>query len=88
MKLIKNSIIGELVLALTNDGYRVELCDQDGGGLFLYAAPDSGFKPEDGWEYWVRLTPGNDVYLITDYSINLEDVLAPVFEYAKTLENL
>lgn len=77
-KLVENYAVGALVAAFLDEGYRVELCDQDGGGLFLYAAPDAGEKPETGWNYWIRLIPGNKEDIIVDYTANLESLVAPV----------
>ena len=81
-------IVGELVLSLTEQGFRVELCDQDGGGLFLYAVPDGGFKPDNGYEYWVLLVPGNGTSVISDYSVNLQSALVAVNKLADTLDDL
>ena len=74
-KSIERSVIGELVMSLTEDGFRIEFCSQDGGGLYMYAAPDGGQKPKDGWKYWLRLVEGNGADIISDYSVNLEPYL-------------
>jgi hypothetical protein len=86
---IERSIVGELVLQLTSDGFRVIFSDQDGGGLYLYAVPDNGeCRPADGYDYWIRLVPGNGTDIIVDYSVNLEDALQTVFELVELLEKL
>ena len=82
MQVLEDAIVGRLVGDLIENGFRVELCDQDGGGLYLYAAPDGGEKPEDGWTHFVRLTHGNGADVITDYSTNLESIIRPVNEFA------
>jgi hypothetical protein len=83
-----STIIGALVLHLVNEGYRVELCDQDGGGMYLYAEPDGGEKPVDGWNYFVRLVPENTeaVDVVSDYSVNLETTIAPVLALAQAID--
>lgn len=87
-KLIERSVVGELVLSLTDQGFRIEMCSQDGGGLYLYAAPDGGEKPEDGWQYWVRLVEGNGVDVITDYSVNFEPYIKSALSLCDTLEKV
>ena len=49
-QLLEDAILGKIVNALVNNGFRVEVSDQDGGGLYVYA---------DGYDYWVRLATGN-----------------------------
>mgnify|MGYP001582449671 CR=1 FL=1 len=44
----------------------------DGGGVFVYAAADGGPKPKGGYNYWVRLVPGNGADVLVDYTTNLE----------------
>lgn len=80
--ILEQAIIGKLVAAFIDDGWRVELSDQDGGGLFLYAVPDAGDKPNDGYKYWVRLVLGNGADVISDYTTNLERLLEPVNKFA------
>jgi hypothetical protein len=49
--------------------------------LFVHRGEE---KPRCGW---VRFVYGNDGYdVISDYTVNLEDVLSPVNDYAGTLE--
>ena len=86
-KFTDNIIIGAAVMALVDESYRVELCDQDGGGLYLYAALDGGEIPTTGADYWIRFTTDNDSAsdCITDYSTNLETILAPVLALAESL---
>ena len=79
---LENAILGKIVMTLLDDGFRVILSDQDGGGLYLYANPDNGDQePEGGYKYWIRLTPGNGVDFITDYTINLEKIMKPVEDF-------
>lgn len=84
-QILEDAIVGKVVSALIDDGYRVEMCDQDGGGLFVYAASleeNDGRKPRGGFRYWVKLIPGNGADVISDYSTNLENALKPVNEFA------
>lgn len=87
-KLIERSVVGELVLSLTEQGFRIELCSQDGGGLYLYAAPDGGEKPVDGWEYWVRLVEGNGADVIRDYSVNFEPYIKSALDLCEQMEKV
>jgi hypothetical protein len=84
--LIERAVIGELVLDLTEQGFRVELCSLDGGGLHLYAAEDGGNKPDDGWKFWIRLQPGNGADVIVDYSVNFEDRLKSAISLGEILQ--
>lgn len=90
MRITEDAILGRIVTVLVEDGFRVELSDQDGGGLHVYASPDNGDITVDGAYHWLRLTPGNDEAcgFITDYSVNLEETLKPVFEFIADLEKL
>jgi hypothetical protein len=81
-EILEDAIIGKTLMALVDDGYRVEVSDQDGGGLFIYAAEDGGEKPEDGYKFWVRLVPGNGADVIVDYTTNLENTLKPANDFA------
>ena len=38
--ILEDAIVGKLVNTLIDDGYRLEMSDQDGGGLFVYAVED------------------------------------------------
>ena len=87
-RLTERAIVGALVMELINNGFRVEMCDQDGGGLHVYAVPDGGQKPTDGYDYWIILVPGNGTDVISDYSVNFETILAPVFKFVETLDSL
>jgi hypothetical protein len=82
--ILEAAIVGKLINELTSNAFRLEISDQDGGGLFVYAAADGGEKPEAGYEYWVRLVPGNGADVIVDYTTNLEDTIKPVNEFANT----
>lgn len=82
--ILEAAILGKLVATLIEEGYRIELSDVDGGGLFLYAVPvdeDNGQKPARGYNYWVRLVPGNGTDLIVDYTTNLENIIKPVNDF-------
>lgn len=72
-------IMGSVVMDLIDAGYRVAVCDQAGGGLRVYAVPDGGHMPDDGGPCWVKFSQGNTNLdeIISDYTTNLEDVLAP-----------
>lgn len=87
-KQTERSIVGELVLSLAGQGFRVEVCIEDGGGLYLYAAPYAGEKPTDGWAYWVRLVEGNGAYIISDYSVNLEPYIKSALELCDLMEKI
>lgn len=88
MTLTQLAILGRLTQALLDDGYRVIVSDQDGGGLFVYASPDNG----DGngpFDFWVRLETANDgADFISDYTTNLNAILEPVTALADVLETL
>ena len=85
-RIIEDAIIGKLVTTMVEEGYRIELCDQDGGGLFLYAMdandPETARPPEGGYRHWVRLVPGNGPDVIVDHTTNLEKTLKPVNDFA------
>ena len=51
-QMVEEAIIGKLVTTLVDEGFRVELSDQDGGGLFVYAAADGGSKPLTRHFFW------------------------------------
>lgn len=82
--ILEAAIFGKLIFTLVEEnGFRVEICDQDGGGLHVYAVPDAGEKPKGGFEYWVKLVPGNEPdTFISDYTTNLQEILKPVFDFA------
>lgn len=85
---LEAAITGKVISALIDHGYRVEVSDQDGGdGLFIYAAADGGAKPKDGFNYWVRLQPGNGADLIVDHTTNLEAVLKEVNAFAASWQD-
>ena len=82
-QILEDAIIGKVITAMVDDGFRVQLSDQDGGGLFVYGIADGGEEiPEGGYEHWVRLVPGNGSDVIVDYTINLEQTLKEVNEFA------
>lgn len=81
-QILEDAIVGRLIGALVDDGFRIEISDQDGGGLFVYAAEDGGAKPKDGFKFWARLQPGNGADVIVDYTTNLEALLKPVNAFA------
>lgn len=84
-QLIEDAILGKIIAAMLDAGYRIEISDQDGGGLMIYGSADDADKLA-GYAYWVRLTPGNGVGIIADYSMNLDPVLAPVNAFAQSIE--
>ena len=77
MNLTENVILGALISALLDADYRVQLSDQDGGGLYAYVWSADSQQTPDGFDSWVRMTPGNE-YLITDYTTDLEPVMVKV----------
>lgn len=81
-QILEDAIVGKLIAALVDEGYRLEISDHDGGGLFVYAAPDGGNKPGSGYEYWVRIEPGNGADVIVDFTTNLGTTLKPVNAFA------
>lgn len=85
-QLLEDAIIGKVIAALVENSYRIEISDQDGGGLFVYAAEYNGHKPCDGYAFWVRLTLGNGMDVITDYTTNLEKLMAPINAFAASFQ--
>jgi len=88
MKSIERQIIGELISNLVENGFRIEISDQDGGGLFVYAAPYDEVKPDDGYKYWVRLVEGNGCDIIVDYSTCTKQYIEGALDLADTLEKV
>lgn len=86
-EMVESAIIGKLLIALVDEGFRVEISDQDGGGLFVYAAADGGSKPKSGYNYWIRLVPGNGSDVIVDYTTNLETTIKPINDFAAQFQN-
>lgn len=93
--ILENAIVGHLISALIDEGYRVQLSDQDGGGLYLYAMPDGdefpankgGYNRGDGTiAHWARLVPGNGPDIISDYSTNLETTIKATNEFAAAFQ--
>ncbi len=82
-QLLEDAIIGKTIAALIDDGFRLEISDQDGGGLFIYATEDGGEKPAAGYNYWVRLVLGNGTDVIVDYTANLETTLESVNKFTE-----
>lgn len=86
-QLVEDAILGRLITTMIDDGFRIEISDQDGGGLYLYAVADGGFKPETGYEYWIRLNLGaGPTSVIADYSTNLEATISSVNDFAASFE--
>ncbi len=79
-QILEDAIVGKVMMALVDAGYRVEISDQDGGGLYLYAW-NTDRRPSE-FNHWVRLVPGNGADVLSDYSTNLESVVAPVNAFA------
>jgi hypothetical protein len=91
MSLFTNAIIGKLALTLVEEGWRIEFCDQDGGGLFVYAAPADTQIPHGNVSYWVHLEPANKgADVIADYTIqeDFSAVVEKVIDYANKLESV
>lgn len=89
-QILEDAIVGKLVTTLIDEGFRIEMSDQDGGGLYLYAASheeNEGRKPRAGYRYWVRLTPGNGADVITDYTTNLTNTIKPVNDFAAQFQS-
>ena len=86
---LTNSVIGYLVIALIDDGYRVELSNDDGGGLHLYAAANGKEIPPAGHvKSWVRLIPENSpAGCVHDYTTDLEEIMKPVLAFASALDD-
>lgn len=81
-QIIEDAITGKVVTALLDAGYRVEISDQDGGGLFVYAW-ETAQRPAK-FNHWVRITPGNGADALVDHTTSLETVLKPVNDFCKT----
>ena len=79
--ILEHAIVGSLVSTLVDAGYRVEMSDQDGGGLFVYAW--IGEVRAGDAQHWVRLVPGNGADVIVDYTTNLEAILKEVNAFAE-----
>lgn len=81
-QIIEDAIVGKLLTALVDDGYRLEVSDQDGGGLHIYAVEEGASVPADGYSHWVLLVPGNGVSVISDYTKSLEATIQAVNDFA------
>lgn len=77
---LEDAVIGKTIRCLLEDGYRIEMSDLDGGGLYLYAAPDGTDIKEP--QHWVKFVRGNGADVISDYSKNLEQVIKEANEFA------
>jgi len=86
-QILEDAIIGKLVTTLIDEGFRIEMSDQDGGGLFVYACENGGKMPKGGFKYWARLVPGNGADVIVDHTMNLETVLKPVNDFAAQFQS-
>ena len=83
-QILEDAIIGKLVGAIIDDGYRIEMSDQDGGGLFVYAWPADSKKPAAGQiSKWVKLVPGNGCDVIVDYATTFEATIKPANDFAE-----
>lgn len=87
-QMVEDIILGKLVGVLLDNGHRVVISDQDGGGLHVYSVPDNGEPPKDDgkYDYWVRCVPGNGSDFVSDYSINLENIIKPVNDFCKLID--
>lgn len=81
-QILEDAIVGKLVTTLVDEGFRVEMSDQDGGGLFVYAVENGGKMPKGGFNYWVKLVPGNGADVISDFTINLTEIIKPANDLA------
>ena len=81
-QVLEDAIFGRVLTCLLDHGFRVEVSDQDGGGLFFYAATNGGMKPKTGYSHWVRFAPGRGPNVISDYTVNLEAVIRPALDLA------
>lgn len=82
--ILEHAIVGKLIETMVDAGFRVELSDQDGGGLFLYAW-NTERRPSAGqFNHWVKLVPGNGADVISDFTTNLETTLKEVNDFAAT----
>lgn len=83
-KSIERQIIGELVLSLTDENFRVEFCAVDNGDLYLYAkengAPDC--------KYLVKLVAGNGGDIITDYSLSIQPRIKSAIKLGELLKEI
>lgn len=83
-QVLENAIIGKAIAELIDNGYRIEMSDNDGGGLYIYAIPNNGPpRPEGGYSHWVKLEPGNGASVISDYTTNLESALKNTNAFAE-----
>jgi hypothetical protein len=85
---LMQAIIGRIVLDMIDEGYRVQMSDQDGGGLFLYAMPDAEDFPaqQRAVNHWIRLQPENNgADIISDYSTNLESIIDPIAKWCEAI---
>jgi len=86
--ILQAAILGKLVDCMVEEGFRVEICDQDGGGMFVYGVPDAGQKPKTGFDYWARLQPANNGSdFISDFTTNLEFTIKPALEFAAQFDD-
>lgn len=79
--ILEHAIVGKLIETMIDAGFRVELSDQDGGGLFLYAWRTERRPTE--YNHWVKLVPGNGADVISDFTTNLETTLKEVDAFAE-----
>ena len=79
--IIEHAIVGKLTADLIDEGFRIEMSDQDGGGLFVYIWRGER-KPAGGVRSWVKLVPGNGADVLSDYTIDLETTLKEVNAFA------
>ena len=78
--IIEHAIIGHAVSALIDEGYRVEMSDQDGGGLFAYAWQTE--KRPAQFSHWIKFVLGNGVDVLVDHTMNLEAILKDTNAFA------
>lgn len=86
-KIFENSVVGLVVTTLLDEGMHVLVGPQDGMGMYIYATGDA-LNLSGPYDMWVLIMFGNEPsHLISDYSTNLEEVLAPVRKFCDSLED-
>lgn len=86
-EILEHAITGKVIETLLDQGFRIEISDQDGGGLYIYCSPDNKeFEQGKERKYWIRLVPGNGVDLVNDYSTNLKKPMKLVEQFIKRFE--
>jgi hypothetical protein len=85
----QSSSITEIMAAMfsTDEDYMLVYTATAAGGESNGVVDGEGPRADRAHMGWIRLIYGNSGYdVISDYTVNLEDVVAPVNAYADTLE--